>query len=350
MAVPTDCADSQISRRAMLAGTAAGAALAMGVPLPRGAVAQTPSAAALILRAIPKTGELVPAIGLGSFETFDIAPGEPRGHLREVLKRFHEAGGRVVDTSPLYGMAEVNIGDFAADLGITDDLFVANKIWATGEWLSNNDQAEEQLRRSTERLWRRRMDVMQVHSLTNEDQILPLLRRWKDEGRIRYVAVTHWNAEYYDTLERLARAGNLDFIQLNYSIFSRSCEERLLPACADHGVAVLTSMPFEKSRLFNVVEEQPVPDFAGDFGANSWAQFFLKFVISHPAVTAAIPATSNPDHVADNMAALRGELPDAAMRARMVRHMETIDSFAGTLRLPPYRDKGYGGVVAWPFS
>lgn len=340
-------ATGMLDRRALLA--TAGAAMAAAALPAAPAAAQSGPAGAPILRAIPKTGELVPAIGLGSFETFDVAPGEPRGHIREVLRRFHEAGGRVIDTSPLYGMAEVSIGDFATELGITDELFIANKIWATGEWLSDNRQAEDQLRRSAERLWRRGMDVMQVHSLTNEDQILPLLRTWKDEGKVRYVAVTHWNAEYYDTLERLVRGGNLDFIQFNYSVFSRSCEERLLPACADHGVAVLANMPFEKGRLFEVVEGRQVPDLAREIGIDSWAQLFLKFVISHPAVTASIPATSNPDHLADNMGALRGELPDEALRTRMVQHMEALDGFATTLRRPPYRGKAYGGVVTWPF-
>jgi len=193
------------------------------------------------------------------------------------------------------------------------------------------------------------MDVQQVHSLENYDQVLHLLKQWKAEGRVRYIGATHWNAECYDTLERLVRTADLDFIQVNYSIFSRRCEERLLPACADNGVVVQINMPFEKARLFTCVQGQRVPEWAREFGATTWAQFFLKYVISHPAVTNVIPATSNPDHVSDNLGALYGELPDNAMRARMVRHMEGIPGFADTLRQPPYPGKSYGGVVTWPF-
>ncbi len=346
-----DASAKRMTRRSVLRriGWTAGA-IAAASALPRGAaLAQSATAGTPIMRAIPKTREMVPVIGLGTFETFDVNPGEPRAHLGEVLRRFYEAGGRVVDTSPLYGMSEVTVGDFAHALGIADRLFIANKTWTTGEWLSDNSHSEAQFRRSTERLWRARMDLMQVHSLENYDQVLHLFRRWKDEGRTRYIGVTQWNVEYYDTLERLIRTANLDFVQFNYSIFSRQCEERLLPACADNGVAVLINMPFEKARLFTCVEGRPVPDFAREFGARTWAQFFLKFVISHPAVTAVIPATSNPDHVAENMEALYGPLPDNAMRARMVRHMESIPAFAATLRQPPYPGKNYGGVVTWPF-
>ncbi|GAB1584535.1 aldo/keto reductase [Phyllobacterium phragmitis] len=288
-------------------------------------------------------------VGLGTFETFDILPGEPREHLREIMRRFHEAGGRVVDTSPLYGMSEVSVGDFATELGIADDLFITNKTWTTGEWLSDDSHSEAQFRRSMERLWRNRMDVQQVHSLENFDQVLHLLRRWKDEGRVRYIGVTQWSPEYYDTMERLIRTGDLDFVQVNYTIFSRQAEERILPACADNGVAVQINIPFEKARLFTCVEGRLLPEFAAEFGAKTWAQFFLKFIIAHPAVTNVVPATSNPDHLTDNMGALYGELPDEAMRARMVEHMQGIEGFADTLRQPPYPGKNYGGVVTWPF-
>jgi diketogulonate reductase-like aldo/keto reductase len=336
----------KIDRRSALKGAGA---LALGALLPRQAVAQAASQAAPILRAIPKTGEQIPVIGLGTFETFDVSPGEPRDHLREVLRRFHAAGGRVVDTSPLYGMAEVCVGDFAAELGIARDLFITNKTWTTGEWLSDNSHSEAQFQKSTERLWRKTMDVQQVHSLENHDQVLHLLGKWKAEGRVRYIGATQWSREYYDTMERLVRSGNLDFIQINYTIFSRDAEERLLPACADHGVAVQINIPFEKARLFTCVANQRLPGFAAEFDAKSWAQFFLKFIISHPAVTVVIPATSNPDHAADNMAALYGALPDQAMRARMVKHMEAVPGFEATLRQPPYPGKRYGGVVTWPF-
>jgi diketogulonate reductase-like aldo/keto reductase len=179
--------------------------------------------------------------------------------------------------------------------------------------------------------------------------VLNLLRQWKAEGRVRYIGATQWSAEYYDTMERLIRTADLDFIQINYTIFSRAAEERLFPSCRDNGVAVQVNIPFEKARLFTSVQNQPLPDFATEFGATSWAQFFLKFIVSHPAVTAVIPATSNPDHLAENMGALYGELPDEQMRARMVAHMEKIPGFADTLRQPPYPGKNYRGVVTWPF-
>jgi diketogulonate reductase-like aldo/keto reductase len=340
-----------MNRRSLLAGAGAGiAALAAASTLPAASgLAQTAAGRTPIMRAIPKTGERIPVIGLGTFETFDVAPGEPREHIREIIRRFHQAGGRVIDTSPLYGMSEVSVGDFAAELGIAGDLFITNKTWTTGEWLSDNSHSEAQFRRSAERLWRKAMDVQQVHSLENHDQVLHLLRKWKAEGRVRYIGATQWSPEYYDTLERLVRTGGLDFIQVNYSVASRRCEERLLPACADNGVAVQINLPFEKARLFTLVDEQPVPDFAKEFGAESWAQLFLKFVIAHPAVTNVIPATSVPDHVTDNMGALYGELPDKALLARLVKHMEGLRGLDAVLRQPPYPGKRYGGVVTWPF-
>jgi diketogulonate reductase-like aldo/keto reductase len=340
---------ASFNRRTLLTGIgtlAAASASGLTATFPRAAVAQPASP---IMRAIPKSGEQIPAVGLGTFETFDILPGEPREHIREIIRRFHAAGGRVIDTSPLYGMAEVSVGDFATQLGIADDLFITNKTWTTGEWLSDNSHSEAQFRRSAERLWRSRMDVQQVHSLENHDQVLHLLRQWKDQGRVRYIGATQWSAEYYDTLERLVRSGNLDFIQVNYTIFSRQAEERLFKACIDNGVAVQVNIPFEKARLFTCVQGRDLPDFATDFGAQSWAQFFLKFAISHPAVTVVIPATSNPEHLTDNMGALYGELPDQDLRRRMVEHMMELPEFANTLKVPPYPGKKYGGVVTWPF-
>ena len=340
---------SYLNRRTLLKGVgviAAASVSGLTAALPRAAVAQSASP---IMRAIPKTGEMIPAVGLGTFETFDILPGEPRDHIREIIRRFHASGGRVVDTSPLYGMSEVSVGDFATQLGIADDLFITNKTWTTGEWLSDNSHSEAQFRRSAERLWRSRMDVQQVHSLENHDQVLNLLRQWKDQGRVRYIGATQWSAEYYDTMERLVRSGNLDFIQINYTLFSRQAEERLFEACIDNGVAVQVNIPFEKARLFSCVQGRKLPDFAADFGAESWAQFFLKFALSHPAVTVVIPATSNPEHLTDNMGALYGELPDQDLRRRMVEHMTQLPSFADTLNAPPYPGKKYGGVVTWPF-
>src|SRR5918996_1307869 len=302
----------------------------------------------LITRRIPRTNEALPAIGLGTFLTFDSVPGQKRGNVHEVVQRFWQAGGRVFDTSPLYGMAEGNLGGFATSLGINDQMFVTNKIWSTGEYLADNSHAERSLKLSMERLWRDRIDVMQCHSLVNVDVIVPLMHAWKKEGRIRYVGVTHHEPAYFGVLADWVERGNLDFVQVRYSIRTRMAEERLLPAAADRGVAVLVNMPLEKARLHKIVEGRPLPAFAKELGIETWSQFFLKWVISHPAVTCAIPATSNPDHLVENVGAMRGPLPDREMRARMVRHMESITGFAELDRLAArswYPGKTYPGLV-----
>lgn len=328
----------------------AGGALASTALLPRLAFAQSDAdAESPIMRPIPKTGEMIPVIGLGTFETFDVTPGEPRDHVREVVRLFHEAGGTVIDTSPLYGMAEVNVGDFITDLGIADEMFITSKTWTTGEYLSDNSHSETQLFRSRERLWREQIDVLQVHSLENHDQVRHWLAQKKEEGAVRYIGATQWSAEYYDTLERLVNTGTLDFVQLAYTIFTRAAEERLLQACVDNGVAVQVNIPFEKARLFTPVAAEPVPDFAAEIGIENWAQYFLKFIISHPAVTVVIPATSDSAHIVENMGALYGELPDAALRERMAEHYMALPGVTDAMRQPPYPGKTYGGVVTWPF-
>jgi diketogulonate reductase-like aldo/keto reductase len=321
------------------AGLLSGTARSQGMDLPGD----------IIMRRIPRTNEVLPAIGLGTFMTFDIVPGQKRGNLHEVVRRFWQAGGRVFDTSPLYGMAEVNLGDFATSLHINDQMFVTNKIWSTGEYLADDSHAERSLKLSRERLWRERIDLMQCHSLVNVDVIIPLLYAWKKEGRIRYVGVTHHEPAYFGVLADWVERGNLDFVQVRYSIRTRMAEERLLPAAADRGVAVLVNMPLEKARLHKIVEGRPLPAFAKELGIESWSQFFLKWVISHPAITCAIPATSNPDHVVENVGAMRGPLPDRAMRARMVQHMESIPEFDQLDRLAAnswYPGKTYPGLVS----
>ncbi|WP_205749063.1 aldo/keto reductase [Frigidibacter oleivorans] len=334
------------SRRAFIAGASAMALTAYARP--RAALAQE-NGPRPILRAIPATGEQVPVIGLGTFETFDITPGEPRDHVRDVLRRFHEAGGRVIDTSPLYGMSEVVTGDYLTELGLTNEMFITNKTWTTGDYLSDNSHSERQLRQSQERLWRNQIDVLQVHSLENHDQVRHWLAQKKEEGVVRYIGATQWSPEYWDTMERLVNTGTLDFVQIAYTILSRTPEQRLLDACADNGVAVQINIPFEKARLFTPVADQPLPDFAAELGIESWAQYFLKWIVSHPAVTNVVPATSNPEHVADNMGALYGDLPDVEMRERMASYYAELPGVSEALRQPPYPGKTYGGVVTWPF-
>lgn len=332
----------------------AGAA-AVAAALPASALAQDPQssvvaapAADLILRRIPRTGELIPAVGLGTFATFDSVPGRPRGPLREVTRRFLAGGGRLIDTAPLYGMAEVNVGDFVGALDAGDRTFLATKIWATGDYLGDDSHAQRSLTRSLERLWRDQIDLLQVHSLVNASVMLQILRGWKRDGRIRHLGVTHHEASQFDALSEAVEHEDLDFVQLHYSIFERGAERRLLPVAADRGTAVLVNMPLEKARLHHLVEGRALPAFAREFGMQSWAEFFLKWVIAHPAVTVAIPGTTNPDHVLENIAAMRGPLPDPAMRARMVQFMEGIPGFRDLNRLGQrswYPGKAYTGSV-----
>jgi diketogulonate reductase-like aldo/keto reductase len=356
------------SRRAVIRAMGIGAATAAFTPLvQRGhQIAQgqtTPSQATpnqisqsgsnqtsqVITKPIPRTNEQVPAIGMGTFLTFDVLSDQPRDSIREVMRRFWDGGGRLIDVSPLYGMSEVNVGEFAAALDIAEDLFVTNKIWATGEYLGDDSHALRQLEQSMQRLSRDRIDTMQVHSLVNVEMVIPFLREWKQDGRIRYLGVTHHDLPLYAApIARWIENGELDFVQVRYSIFERGVEERILPAAADQGTAVLVNMPFEKTRLFEVVQGQPLPDFASEINCENWAQFFLKYVISHPAVTCAIPATTNPDHVVDNLGAMRGALPDQEMRTRMVRHMESLPGFGNLAQMPWYPGKQFSGLVRLP--
>jgi diketogulonate reductase-like aldo/keto reductase len=345
-----------ISRRTTLRLMGLGAASAIAPSVLNGCKtgqAQAPPSAfnqlsEVITKEIPRTKERIPAIGLGTFLTFDVLSNQPRDQIQQVMRRFLDAGGRQIDVSPLYGRSEVNVGEFAKTLGVADSLFITNKIWATGEYLSDRSHAQRQLKQSMERLSRQQIDAMQVHSLVNVEVIVPLLKAWKQEGLIRYVGVTHHEALYNAPMEWWIENGDLDFVQVRYSIFERSVEERILPAAVERGTAVLVNMPFEKARLFKVVKGQPLPDFAREIGCENWAQFFLKYVISHPAVTAAIPATSDTEHLTQNMGALRGPLPDTAMRARMVQHMESLPGFNKLGQMPWYPNKQFSGLVRLP--
>jgi diketogulonate reductase-like aldo/keto reductase len=336
---------SGMNRRDLMTGLGAG--LAAIAAAPGGAMAQQATAArpaGARVRALPKGGEL-PLVGLGTFLTFDLVPGRPRDHLREVVKTYWDGGARVIDTSPLYGTAEYTVGVAAAELGITDQVFFSDKIWSTGEFVADESHAVRSLEQTQGRLWRERIDVMNCHSLTNVDAIVPILRAWKKEGRIGHVGVTHHENDYHTPLTSWIERGVVDFIQVNYSIFNRAAETRVLPAAQERGVAVLVNMPLEKARLHKAVEGRALPDFAREFGAENWAQFFLKWVISNPAVNCALPSTSNPAHARENIGALRGPLPDAAMRRRMVQHMETIPAFSRIAEMPWYPDKKYEGII-----
>jgi aryl-alcohol dehydrogenase-like predicted oxidoreductase len=288
---------------------AAGAAVAALVPP---AFANAP---AQLMRKIPKGGEAIPAVGLGSSLTFNVgAATADRIAQREVLKLFAEQGGRVVDSSPMYGAAESVIGDLAAELGVTTKLFVATKVWTTGR-----DAGMRQMEDSFQRLRTQQMDLMQVHNLVDWKTQLKTLREWKAQGRIRYIGITHYTESAYDELARVMASEDIDFVQFNYSIIERAAEQRLLPLAQERKIAVLVNRPFARAGLFDKVRGKELPPWAGDIDCTTWAQFFLKFILGHPAVTSAIPATSKPKHLLDNMQAGRGRLPDAATRERMAR-------------------------------
>jgi diketogulonate reductase-like aldo/keto reductase len=217
----------------------------------------------LLMKEIPRTNEKVPAIGMGTFLTFDVLESQPRDTIQQVMGRFWASGGRMIDVSPLYGMSEVNVGEFAEALSLTNELFIANKIWATGDYLGDKSHAQQQFEQSLQRLSRDRLDLLQVHSLVNVEMMVPLLKEWKQENKVRYIGVTHHDLPLYAApIERWIENGDLDFVQIRYSIFERGVEDRILPAAAEKGVAVLVNMPFEKARLFEVVQGQPLPVFS----------------------------------------------------------------------------------------
>jgi diketogulonate reductase-like aldo/keto reductase len=291
----------KISRRDALALMAAGAAAAAG-----GAAA----GASMLARAIPSSNETIPAVGLGTWQTFDT-----RGGLdaqREVLRRFVAHGGRVVDSSPMYGRAESVVGELAAELQVADRLFVATKVWTSGR-----DAGIAQMEESLRRLRTKKLDLMQVHNLVDWRTHLATLRGWKQSGRVRYLGVTHYTASAHDELERVLRAEPVDFVQVNYSVGERDAERRLLPFARDRGIAVLVNRPFAEGALFRHVRGQSLPPWAAELGCESWGQLFLKWILAHPAVTCVIPATSKPEHLDDNMKAGLDPLPDAAARDRI---------------------------------
>ena len=281
--------------------------------------------AAPLKRPIPKTGELLHAIGLGTWQTFDVG-GDAGGRAaaREVLGRFVKAGGQMVDSSPMYGSSESVVGDLVADLGVEKSLFLATKVWSSGREAGIRQMEESMRRMRTLTLNPRAMDLMQVHNLTDVKTQLKTLREWKAQGRIRYFGITHYHEGAYSELERLIKSEQLDFAQFNYNVVTTAAEQRLLPVCAEYRTAVIVNRPFEEGELFRRVKGRELPKWAQEFDCNSWAQFFLKFILAHPAVTCAIPATRNPDYLVDNMGAALGRLPDAAMRRRMVQYMRSL--------------------------
>ena len=274
----------------------------------------------LIRKPIPKTGELLPAIGLGTWQTFDVdSTKTAREPLRAVLQEFVRAGGSVLDSSPMYGRSETVAGDLATELSVQKNLFFATKVWTGGR-----DAGIRQMEESFRRLRIQRMDLLQVHNLVDYRTHLVTLRRWKEEARVRYIGVTHYTASAYDELARVLASEELVFVQLNYSRAAREAEKRLLSLAAERKMAVLVNRPLAAGALFNKVRGKALPPWAKEIGCASWSQIFLKFVISHPAVTCAIPATAKVAHLTDNMQALHGPLPDGAGRERIARYVTEL--------------------------
>lgn len=274
----------------------------------------------IITRKIPSSGESLPVIGLGTWQTFDTGSSTAeRQPLEEVLSLFVKLGGRVIDSSPMYGRSETVVGEIATKLKLNDALFLATKVWTTGK-----DAGIKQMENSLAQLQTRRIDLMQVHNLVDVHTQLATLRDWKQQGRTRYLGITHYTSSAYADVARVLGSEKLDFVQINYSILEREAEERILPLAAERGVAVIINRPLGGGGLFSRVRGQKLPDWAAEFDCRSWAQFFLKWVAAHPAVTCAIPATSNARHLEDNMQAATGRLPDAKMRQRMVETVAAL--------------------------
>lgn len=315
-----------ISRRDWLGLTiGAGAALALD-PRFLTAAPMKRSSLDLIMRPIPSTGEQVPIVGLGSSATFSqVARSEDVTALRGVLETLVEQGGRVFDTAPSYGASEEVAGRIAHELGITDRIFWATKVnVARGGAAADPAAARAQIEDSFRKLHTERIDLIQVHNLGDVPTQLGILKELKEQGRVRYIGVTSTSERQYEDLQNVMRNEPLDFIGIDYAIDNREIEESILPLAAERKIGVMVYLPFGRRRLWSRVAGQQVPEWAAEFGATTWAQFFLKFIAAHPAVTVITPATSRPANMADNMGAARGELPDEATRRRMIEVVDAL--------------------------
>ncbi|MDH3287085.1 MAG: aldo/keto reductase [Betaproteobacteria bacterium] len=276
------------------------------------------SAAELTTRPIPSSGERLPVVGIGT-NRYGTGPEAEIAPLRETLKTFAAAGGKLIDTAPLYRNSELVLGQLIAELGIRKQLFLATKVYTDGR-----KAGIEEMNASFKRLRTDRIDLIQVHSLSDTTTQLATMREGKAAGRYRYVGVTTSRDSQYDEMEAVLTKEKLDFVQVDYSIENRTAAERILPLALERGVAVLVNLPFGRARLFSAVRGKPLPAWAAEFDCQSWAQFFLKYVIGHLAVTCAIPGTRRPAHVVDNLGAARGRLPDQALRGKMEQFFDAL--------------------------
>lgn len=270
----------------------------------------------LITRTIPSSGESLPAVGIGTWETFDVEASVTAEiqQLKDVLKVFRERGGKVVDTSPMYGFAEKNVGNLSSDLRINQDLFLATKVWTTGK-----DRGITQMNESFTLMKRDKLDLMQIHNMVDWQTHIKTLRDWKEKGKIRYIGISHYREEAYAEMEHILKTEPIDFLQVNYNLADRKSADHLIPLAQEKKVAVVVNQPFGVGKLFDRVKGKSLPAWASEFDCKSWAQFFLKFIVSDPAVTCVVPGTGNPEHMLDNIQACYGRLPDAKQREMMVK-------------------------------
>lgn len=290
--------------------------LLWGLPLRSRAAIETP-----LTRPIPASGEHLPAIGMGTWITFNVGKDHrARKERVRVLSHFFERGGTVIDSSPMYGSSEEVLGHCLQEIGMHKRRFKATKVWTWGRAIGVRQME------NSERLWGeiRGFDLMQIHNLLDWETHLPTLLDWRAEGRIRYVGVTTSHGLRHPELERIMRTQPINFVQFTYNVLDREAERRLLPLAAERGLAVIINRPFQGGLLFDHVGRHPLPAWAAEIECANWAQLFLKFIVAHPAVTCAIPATSRVDHMQENMGALYGALPDEAMRRRIAKHVESL--------------------------
>jgi aryl-alcohol dehydrogenase-like predicted oxidoreductase len=305
----------QLSRRELLkAGIGVGASLFLP------STDLLAQAGPLIQKKIPSTGESLPIVGLGTARRYEAVTTEAeRAPLRETLREFKALGGKVVDSSPTYGTAEQVVGDLVSELKIRDSLFIATKVS-----ISSRDAGLKQLEQSFKRLQTSKIDLIAVHNLRDTQTHLRTLREWQQADRIGYVGITTSFDNQYRDFEQTMKAEKLDFIQVDYALDNRDAGERIIPLAADRGMAVMINLPFGRGRLFDAVQGKKLPEWAGEFDCKTWAQFFLKYLVSHPAVTCAIPGMAKAEYVRDNLGAAQGRLPDAAMRRRMENFIDGV--------------------------
>jgi len=298
----------------MIGAVAAGAAAAMLRPL------STLAESAPITRRIPSSGEQLPVIGLGTWITFNVGDDtELRDECAAVMRAFFRDGGGIIDSSPMYGSSQPVIGYGLRKLGRPSGLFSADKVWT-----SSGSRGPDQIEQSRAYWGVRRFDLLQVHNLQAWEEHLPTLLAMKAEGGVRYVGITTSEGRRHEELEKIMASRPIDFVQVTYNVLDREVEDRILPLARDRGIAVIINRPFRQGALIREVEHHPLPSWASEFGAGNWAQVLLKFIVSHPAVTCAIPATSKVTHMVENMGAATGALPDAGLRRRMVAHVEGL--------------------------